>query len=86
MPQEMVANFAPKKTYIAHGAAFAPPLCTFHESQVLRGASVMWMLDNLSVMSCLCNGSLAVADILSLRLLSLRLSRHCDSHSPPAGL
>eukprot|EP00972_Heterocapsa_arctica_P087126 12845701-Heterocapsa_arctica.AAC.1 len=63
MSQEIVASFAPKKTYIAHGEAFAPLFCLFHESQVLRGASVMWMMDNLGVLSCLCNGSSAVADI-----------------------
>ena len=49
--------------YNAHGEAFAPLLCLPVFGHVRQGANILWFLDNLGVVSCLCNGSSAVADV-----------------------
>ena len=52
-----------KETYIAHGEAFAPLLCLHWLGERLRGSNILWFLDNLGIVSCLCKGSSTVADV-----------------------
>ena len=52
-----------KETYIAHVKAVAPLLCLRWVSDRLRGSNVLWFLDNLRIVSCLCKGSSTVVDV-----------------------
>ena len=56
----------PHLQYIAVGEAFAPLLCLFHVGELLRGESVVFYLDNLSLLSALCKGSCTVVDFGSV--------------------
>lgn len=47
-----------KETYIAHGESFAPLLCLHWLGERLRGSNILWFLDNLGIVSCLCKGTL----------------------------
>jgi hypothetical protein len=62
VPDAILASMAERRTYIAHGEALAMLLALFHEPDVFRDSSVLWLLDNLGVLSCLCKGSSTVAD------------------------
>ena len=62
LSDELVASFAPKQTYIAHGEAFAPLFAPVEEQDVLRDTLLLMFSDNFGVISCLCKGSSVVHD------------------------
>ena len=62
MPDEVLLSFVTKKTYIAHGEALVCLLALWTERALFRHCSVLWLIDNLGVLSCLCKGSSNVAD------------------------
>ena len=51
--------------------ALAPLFALFHEKEFLAQKAVLWFIDNLGVLSCLCKGSSVVADISCLIHASL---------------
>ena len=62
VPNTVLAWFTPRATQIGNGEALAPFLCLMSEPELLRGTSVVWFVDNLGVLSTLCNGSSSVPD------------------------
>ena len=90
---ELVASFAPRATYIAHGEAFAPLFALIEEQDILRDTSLLMFLDNFGVISCLCKGSSVVHDFgciihaIHLGLATLGVSawfEHVDTHANAA--
>ena len=74
MPDEFVKSMKIKKTCIAHGEAFATTFTVDHEKEILRSASVLWVIDNLGVSSAVCRSSSTEPDInciVSATLLGL---------------
>jgi len=63
LSDNMLLSMQTKKTFIAHGEALAILWAIFHESKHLSNSSIVWFVDNLGVLSCLCKGSSTVADI-----------------------
>jgi hypothetical protein len=63
LSEAFIHSMKEKRTYIAHGEAMAVLLALYHEKEWLLGSSVVWFIDNLGVLSCLCKGSSTVADI-----------------------
>ena len=63
MSPEILASMTQKQTFIAHGEAFTPFLAVYDEAEFLRGKAVLWLIDNMGVLSCFCKGSSVAADI-----------------------
>ena len=88
VPDSVLAGFATRETQIGNGEALAPFLCLMADGAALRGASVVWFIDSLGVLSAFCNGASSIADFdcvvhaVLLRCAHLRLSvwwEHVDS-------
>jgi len=62
VPDAVLAGFVAKRTYMAHGEALVCLLALYHERLLFKGASVLWLVDNLGVLSCFCKGSSSIAD------------------------
>ena len=63
LPDEMLRGFETRKTFIAHGEAFAVYWALWCERRHLVGSSCIWFIDNLGVVSCLCKGSSTSVDV-----------------------
>ena len=61
VPQAVRGSFADRETYIAQGEAMAPIFALWNEPW-LHDAVLLWFIDNLGVVSCLCKGASSVYD------------------------
>ena len=62
-PEEIISGVDKRKQCIAIVEAFAPMPALHHEGNLLMGSSVIFFMDNSSLLPALCKGSSMVADL-----------------------
>ena len=93
VPDAVLRSFGERKQYIAQGEALAPLLALHYHGRVMEGASVLFFIDNLGVLSGLTVGSSKAADLgtvlhgATLRAARLNVAvwwEHVDSAANPS--
>ena len=93
VPDWVLRSFHRRATYIAQGELFGPMLALYWFQAEMRGADLMFFVENLGVLSAAVSGRSTVADVnaplggLHLWLAELRCSawwEHVDSKANPA--
>ena len=93
VPDHVLQSFGERKQYIAQGEALAPLLALHYHGAIMEGASVIFFIDNLGVLSGLTVGSSKAADLGTvLHGATLRAARlntavwweHVDSAANPS--